>query len=188
MFLNIYIMKKLAVIALIILSAKISMAQNYMTKEGMIDIYSETPIFTIDGKTQSAGSILNTSTGEIAASVLITSFKFKEALLEEHFNENYMESHKFPKAQYKGKITNWSTIDITKDGTYPVTLDGTMIIHGVTKATTTQGTLTVTGGKLVANAEFLVTIADYGIEVEESYKDRIPEKMKITLQFNYAKM
>ena len=108
-------MKKIFLFALLVLGIKLVNAQNYMTKEGMIDIYSETSLLTIDGKTQSAGSIINTSNGELAASVLVTSFKFKEALLEEHFNENYMESHKFPKAQFKGKITNWNTVDIKVD-------------------------------------------------------------------------
>lgn len=181
-------MKKIILALLILTGINNIKAQMYMTKEGSVQLYSETPLLIIDGKTQSAGSILNSETGEVAATVLVTSFKFKEALLEEHFNENYIESHKFPKSQFKGKITNWSSIDITKDGTYPVTIEGDLIMHGETRPLKTSGSLTVSGGKIKAATEFFVSLENYKIKVEESYKDRIPDKIKLTLIFNYNKV
>jgi polyisoprenoid-binding protein YceI len=181
-------MKKYIYIALLLIGFQFVNAQNYITKEGSIELYAETTLLTIDGKTQSAGSILNASTGEVVATVLITSFKFKEALLEEHFNENYIESHKFPKSQFKGKITNWSSVNINKDGTYPITIEGDLTMHGETRPLKSSGTLIVSGGKISASTEFLISLANYKIKVEESYKDRIPDNIKITLKFNYAKM
>jgi len=184
---NQIIMNRIFFIAILLLSIRVSNAQIYMTKDGSVQIYSETPIFIIEGKTQSTGSILNAGTGEVAATTLVTSIKFKEALLEEHFNENYMESHKFPKAQFKGKITNWSSVDITKDGSYTITIEGDLIMHGETRPLKTSGTLTVSDGKVKATTEFFVSLENYKIKVEESYKDRIPDKIKLTLLFNYIK-
>lgn len=181
-------MKNSIIIALLLIGFQAIKAQNYMTKEGSIALYAETPLLIIDGKTQSAGSILNGTTGEVAATVLLTSFKFKEALLEEHFNENYVESHKFPKSQFKGKITNWSSVNISKDGTYPITIEGDLTMHGETRPLKSTGTIVVAGGKVSASTEFLVSLENYKIKVEESYKDRIPDKIKLTLKFNYTKM
>ena len=109
-------------------------------------------------------------------------------MLEEHFNENYLESDKYPKAQFKGKISNWSSVNVGKDGTYPITIEGDLTIHGVTKPMKTEGKLVVSGDKLKATTEFYVSLENYNIRVEESYKDRIPDKIKLTLDFDYAKM
>ena len=86
------------------LLSSFSFAQKHITKTGTIEIFSETPLFTIEGVNKKVASILNTETGEIVSSTLIRSFKFEEALVEEHFNENYLEPHKFPKSTFKGKI------------------------------------------------------------------------------------
>jgi flagellar basal body rod protein FlgG len=183
-----FTMKKLLFILLGLISIQLVNGQNYMSKDGSIEIYAETSLLTIDGKTQTAGSIINSATGDVVASILVTSFKFKEALLEEHFNENYMESHKFPKAQFKGKITNWNTVKLTTDGSYPITIEGDLTMHGETRPLKTTGNLVVSGGKISANTEFFVSLENYKIKVEESYKDRIPDKIKLTLKFNYVKL
>ena len=99
-------------------------AQKHITKTGTIEIFSQTPLFTIEGVNKKVASILNTETGEVVASTLIRSFKFEEALVEEHFNENYLEPHKFPKSIFKGKITDYKKIDFSKDGTYSIILEG----------------------------------------------------------------
>ncbi len=89
-------------------------AQKYITKTGTIEIFSETPLFVIDGVNKKVASILNAENGEVVASTLVRSFRFEEALVEEHFNENYLEPHKFPKSVFKGKITNFDKVDLTK--------------------------------------------------------------------------
>jgi hypothetical protein len=93
-------------------------AQILITKDGTIEIFSQTSLFTIEAKNQKVASILNLETGDVVASTLVRSFKFKEALVEEHFNENYMQSEKYPKSQFKEKITNFNTVDQSKDGSY----------------------------------------------------------------------
>ena len=171
-----------------ILAANGLFAQKYITKEGEIEIFSETSLFTIEAKNQKVASILNAETGDIVSSTLVRSFKFREALVGEHFNENYMESHKFPKSIFKGKITNFSSIDLSKDGTYDVTIEGDLTMHGETQPVNTKGTLVVKGDIISAKTEFIVSLANFKIEIEESYKDRIKDEIKLTVHFDYAKM
>ena len=164
------------------------MAQKLITKEGVIEIFSQTSLFTIEAKNQKVASILNTENGEVVASTLVRSFKFHEALVEEHFNENYMESHKFPKSIFKGKITNFSTVDINKDGSYPVTIEGDLTMHGETRPVKSEGTLVVKNGKISAKTDFIVSLENYKIKIEENYKDRIKDEIKLTVHFDYQNM
>ena len=114
-------MKKTILITYVIsLLSTIGLAQKQITKEGVIEIFSETSLFTIEAKNPKVASILNTENGEVVASTLVRSFKFKEALVEEHFNENYMESHKFPKAIFNGQIKNFSDINLSRITSYNV--------------------------------------------------------------------
>jgi hypothetical protein len=105
-------------------------AQILITKDGTIEIFSQTSLFTIEAKNQKVASILNLETGDVVASTLVRSFKFKEALVEEHFNENYMQSEKYPKSQFKEKITNFNTGDQSKDGSYEKYGDKVIQIKG----------------------------------------------------------
>ena len=109
-------------------------------------------------------SLLKTDNGQIAFSALIKGFKFNNSLLEDHFNENYMESTKFPNAKFQGTITNIKEVDFAKNGTYKITVKGNLTIHGVTKEVTTIGTIEVNGGKVIAKSNFKVKVADYGIK------------------------
>ena len=111
-----------------------------------------------------AQSILKSDNGQIAFSALIKGFKFQNSLLEDHFNENYMESTKFPNAKFQGFITNIKELDFAKNGTYKVTVKGTLTIHGTPKEVTTTGTIEIAGGKVIAKANFKVKVADYGVK------------------------
>ena len=107
-------------------------AQKFITKTGVIEIISEVPVFTIKGVNNKVASILDTEIGEIYASTLIRSFKFEEALVEERFNENYLEPDKYPQSTFQGKITDYKKVDFTKNGSYEITIEGKLTIHGVT--------------------------------------------------------
>src|ERR1035437_9699574 len=93
-------------------------AQKYMTKNGFIGFYSHTPMEDIKADNNQVVGALDISTGEMVFQALIKSFHFDRALMEEQFNENYMESDKFPKSVFKGKITNLSSVDFSKNGNY----------------------------------------------------------------------
>lgn len=186
---KIIIMKKyITVLAMMCISGVLVHAQKYLTKEGEIKIFSQTSLFTIEATDHQVASILDAATGQVVASTLVRSFKFREALVEEHFNTNYMQSDKYPKAIFKGKITNFSSIDFTKDGTYDITIEGELTLHGQTRPLATPGKLTISGDKIHATTEFYVSLQNYKIHIEESYKDRIKDEIKLTVTFDYNKM
>jgi hypothetical protein len=160
-------------------------AQKYITKEGVIDIFSQTSLFTIEARNQTVASILDIENGEVVASTLIRSFKFREALVEEHFNENYMQSDQYPKSYFKGKITNYTQVDFTKDGTYDITIEGDLTIHGQTRPLKTNGKLTIKSGKIRASTEFDVSLENYKIKIEEQYMDRIKDDIHLVVRFDY---
>src|SRR5687768_15186800 len=125
-------MKNLIIIVLL-LSAQIAIGQKYFSKTGKISFYSDAPMEKIEAHNSTASTVLDLSTGSIEWAVLIQGFKFEKALMQEHFNENYMESSTYPKAKFKGKIDNIASVNLKKDGDYNVNVSGQMEIHGITK-------------------------------------------------------
>lgn len=161
-------------------------AQKFMTKNGFISFYSYTPLEEIKAENNQVVGILDTSTGEMVYQVLIKSFHFPRSLMEEHFNENYMESDKIPKANFKGKITNLSSVDFTKNGTYNVTVEGDLTIHDVTNKITTKGTLEVADGGINADSKFNLVPEDYKITIPGIVRDKINKSMEVTLQMKFT--
>lgn len=160
-------------------------AQKFITKTGVIEIFSETPLFVIDGVNKKVASILNAENGEVVASTLVRSFRFEEALVEEHFNENYLEPHKFPKSTFKGKIVDWNKVDVTKNGTYNVTIAGKLTIHGETRDITEPAKLVVKDGMITATSEFIVSLANYKVQIEKAYKKAIKDEITLKIHFDY---
>lgn len=170
------------IVAALILTSLTSQAQDkYFTKTGKIEFYSKAPMEDIEAKNKTVAAILDTQTGALQFSVLMKGFEFPKALMQEHFNENYVESNKFPKAEFKGTITNNSTITYTKDGTYPAQVNGKLTIHGVTKDVKTTGTIKVDDGKIDASSVFNVLVSDYKIKIPSVVKDKISNTIKVTV-------
>jgi polyisoprenoid-binding protein YceI len=130
---------------------------------------------------------LDLQTGDIAFAVLIRSFHFEKALMEEHFNENYMESDKMPKATFKGKISNASGIDLSKEGSYEMLAEGDMTIHGVTQKIKVPGTIVVKGGLPQVIAKFKLAPKDYNIKIPSLVADKIEESMAVSVNCRYEK-
>lgn len=160
-------------------------AQNYITKNGKISFFSKTDIENIDAVNNQAVSVLNTENGELAFSVLMNSFLFKKALMQEHFNENYMESNKFPKGSFKGAITDMSKVNLKKDGTYNVTVTGDLSLHGESKKITAPATIQVKGKKIVANSTFKVMLDDYKIAIPKVVENNISKTIEVSVECNY---
>jgi polyisoprenoid-binding protein YceI len=161
-------------------------AQKYMTRNGYIGFYSHTVMEDIKGDNNQVASVLDISTGEIVFQVLIKSFHFEKELLEEHFNENYMESEKFPKSTFKGKISNLSTVDFLKAGKYDVTVEGDLNIHDVTNKVTASGILEVISGGINANSKFNIIPEDYKINIPGVVRDNIAKNLEVTVTMKYA--
>lgn len=160
-------------------------AQKYYTKNGSISFFSKTAIEDIKADNNQVMAVMNTQNGELQFSLLTKGFRFKKALMEEHFNKDYMESDKFPKSTFKGAITDIATVNFTKDGTYPVRVTGDLSIHGVTKKITINSSITVKAGKITGTAKFIVAVADYNISVPKVYRDNISKTIEITVNCNY---
>ena len=160
-------------------------AQNYFTKNGQISFFSKSPLENITAANNQVVSVLNSATGDIKFSVIIKGFQFKKALMQEHFNENYMESEKYPKASFSGTVTDISKVDFSKNGDYRVTVSGDLTIHGVTKKITSPATIVVNAGKLNSNAVFNVLLADYNISVPKVVENNISKTIEVKVNCIY---
>jgi polyisoprenoid-binding protein YceI len=161
-------------------------AQKYMTKNGYIGFYSHTPMEDIKADNNQVASVLDISTGEMVFQALIKSFHFDRALMEEHFNENYMESDKFPKSSFKGKITNLSSVNFTKNGVYDVTVEGDLTIRDATNKIPTKGTIEVITGGINANSKFKIVPEDYKITIPGVVRDKIDKSLEVTVTMKYT--
>jgi polyisoprenoid-binding protein YceI len=157
----------------------------YRTSVGEVSFFSKTPALDIEALNKKAGAILNAGTRDLAIQMKITDFQFPNKLMQEHFNENYLESERFPTAKFAGKITE--AIDLSKPGTYPVTAAGNLTIHGVTKPVTVKGTIVATSTALQVNFSFQVRTADYQIEVPTLVFNKIAEVIDVSGKLNLVK-
>lgn len=180
-------MKKNLLLAGMLLYALAGLSQNrYFTKNGLITFAAGTALEDIDGVNKSASSVFDVNTGQIEFGVLIKGFEFKRALMQEHFNENYMESDKYPKAVFRGKITNANKVNFSKDGAYPVTVKGILEMHGIKKEMEAAGTMRVAGATVSASATFEILLADYNISIPGLVKDKISNTVNVKLECNYS--
>jgi polyisoprenoid-binding protein YceI len=157
----------------------------FFTRTGKIEFHSGSSIEDIDGVNNEVASMLNIKTGEMAFTVLVKSFHFKRALMEEHFNENYMESVKFPKATFKGKVSSMPAINITANGTYTIMTEGELTIHGVTKKISAPGKLTVSGGKITGISTFKIILSDYNIQIPGVVAEKFSKETDINVSCVY---
>jgi len=177
-------MKYLSVLILALLSFTRAGQDVYTCKNAKINIYSSAPIEDIEANSSEGVSVYNAATGELAFSVPIRSLHFQKALMEEHFNENYMESDKFPKATFKGKIQEHP--DLAKDGTYQVTVTGDFQVHGVSQNRTIKGEIKVNGGVVSMSSEFMVKCADHHIDIPKIVFHNIAESIRVRVSATYG--
>lgn len=153
-------------------------------KDAFISFFSSAPIENIAAQTNHAVSAINMKTGDVFFKVPMRTFQFKRALMQEHFNADYLETDKFPFATFKGKIENYSRPD--GDGTFPVTVEGQLTIHGVTKAYRVPGTLDINNGQVTATAAFNVRLADHQIPIPKIVTENIAEVLAIKVKAVYS--
>ncbi len=160
-------------------------AQKVYTKNGAVSFFSKASVENISATSNQVMSVLVISTGEIQFSVPVKSFHFKKILMEEHFNENYLESDKYPKATFKGKINDFSKVNFTTDGNYMVEVSGDLALHGITNKTTATGTMIVKSGMITATSKFNIKLADYKISIPKIVKDNIAETVDVVVSCVY---
>ena len=166
-------------IAVTLLSTSLSAQDKYFTKTGKISFFSKAIIENIDAHNRSVTCVIDIKTGNVQFSVPIKGFEFEKALMQEHFNENYLESDRYPRGEFKGQIVNNTEIDYTKDGVYPGKVKGKLTIHGVTNDIETDGKVTREGNKILIFSEFNVRLPDYKIKNEKL--QNISNNIKVTV-------
>ena len=155
----------------------------YTCKNVKLNIYAPAPFGDVNGTSITGISSLNTSVSDLSFSVQVKTFKFEKTLMEQHFNEKYMESGKYPTARFKGKIAELP--DLKKDGIYHVTATGELEIHGTSQMRSIPGTLTIKDGNITLNAEFTVKCVDHHIEIPKLVFHKIAESVQVKLQAVY---
>ena len=176
--------KTFLILGICFLSVAVNAQDKFYTKNARINFYSVTPLEDIEAQNKSAVCVLDTKTGSLQFSTLIKGFEFKNAEMQDHFNEHYLESDKFPKSEFKGQVLNNASVNYKKAGTYPVQVKGLLTIHGVTKEVQTNGTVKVDGDGVQTNAVFNVLVADYGIKIPSLVKDKIAKTVKVSVDAN----
>jgi polyisoprenoid-binding protein YceI len=157
-------------------------SQKMITRSGEIKFEASMPAFEeIAAKNNTVSAIFDKSTGEIAVLALVKAFRFKVPLMEEHFNENYLESDKYPKATFKGKVINFDASKLTS-GKMSFDVEGDLTIHGITKKIKSKMNFTTSGSKLIATSSFKVKTADYSIKIPSVVKSKIAESVNIDLK------
>jgi polyisoprenoid-binding protein YceI len=180
-------MKKLIFILTLAAATHTLFAQKYMTRNGFIRFFSHTPVEDIEAKNYQVTSITDAATGEMVFKVLMKSFQFQKALMQEHFNEKYVESDKFPNAEFKGKIKNWNPDELQEGKPVEVMVEGDLTIHGVTKKISEKGTIELKpDGKIAAKSQMKVRPEDYGIKIPALVRGNIAEIVDVFVEMEYS--
>ncbi len=177
-------LKKLLFLVLLVSSACVFGQDKYIAKNAYISFFSSTPMENILGESNEVVTILDASNGKVVFQALMTTFHFKRALMEEHFNENYMESSKFPKGKFEGIIVGFNKGMLTSLVSN-IQITGQLSLHGIEKTITVQGTIGLENGKLVATSKFQIVPEDFNIEIPSLVRDKIAKKMDVTVKVNY---
>ncbi len=171
--------KSIISLILILAASNIVSAQIFSSSNANIGFYSETPIENIAAESNVGVILVNTKTGDIVAKVQNTSFSFRNKLMQEHFNEKYMESEKFPHSLFVGKFIEG--VDFSKNGSYDVSVVGKLTIHGVEQNRTIKGTLIVDDNKIQLKSVFLVKNKDHKIQIPDLVVTKIAEDITVKM-------
>ena len=155
--------------------------QKFISENSYIRFYSEAPIEDIEAINETSKSVVDLGNGQVVFSVQIADFNFDKSLMQEHFNENYLESDKYPKATFKGQILNWEQ----KSGRQEVVVEGEFNIHGVTKKVKMSGSIDVSESTVTVESVFNIKVADYKIKIPKAVFYNIAEEVEVTVKFDY---
>ncbi|MEX0289581.1 MAG: YceI family protein [Flavobacteriaceae bacterium] len=178
-------MKKIAFLLLALTYCGIANAQNYKTTKGEIEFNASTPLEDIHAVNKVVNAILKPDNGDFASVLLMKDFKFRRSLMQEHFNENYVESEKYPKAYFTGKIKDFNSEGLSSSPK-EFAVDGKLTIHGVTKAFSTKAKLSKGSGGIKLVTNFIVKPEEFKIEVPKLLFKKIAQEVKVDVAFQMA--
>ena len=160
-----------------------SWAQKYVTEKAFVSFFSDAAIEDITAENKAASGIFNSATNDIAFAIPIKDFEFAKSLMKEHFNEKYMDTEKYPKSTFRGKISGFDT---KADGMQNVKATGQLTIHGQTKDIDVPGTIEKQGDKLIMKSKFIVKLEDYKVKIPQLMWQNIAEQVEVTLDFTFS--
>jgi YceI-like domain len=170
------------IIALTIFHPDKGYSQLYSTRAGFVGFYSRTALEDIKGENNQVFAVIDAGKKNLAFAALLKGFTFPKELMQEHFNENYVESDKYPKATFSGAYTG--DVTLGTDGVYKVMVKGNLTLHNVTKTIETPATLEVKGGHLMGVAEFKVKPEDFNINIPSVVRDKIDKEMTVKINID----
>ncbi len=176
-----FYLRCLILFGLIIMSG-IAAAQKFTSEKGELSFFSDGAIEDIEARNSMVGSLFNVTTGELVYIAKIKDFIFPKTLMREHFNEKYMETEKFPKSTFQGKLTGFNA---NASGEQKVRAVGKINIHGITRDIDVPGTLEFAGGKARMKAKFIVKLADFNIKIPTLIWQNIAEEVEVRVEFTY---
>lgn len=171
------------ILVLLLLNLGLKAEDLFSVSKGLVTFYSKAPIEDISAENKQPASMINMSTRNIAVIIPVRNFVFEKELMQEHFNEKYMESEKFPMASFKGVISD--DVDITKNGEFQISAKGIMTIHGVEKEITLTGTFKRNGNEISLVSTFTVALKDYNITIPKLLFENIAETIEVTVSLDY---
>ncbi len=177
-------MRKMLLIGLL-LSTEIAVCQKFIVEKSHVSFFSDAAIEDITAENEKAASIFNSTTSEIVFSIPIKEFQFAKSLMQEHFNEKYMESEKYPKATFQGKLVDYHS---ELNGVQEVKAAGKLTIHGVTKEVEMPGLIETSGKQITMKSKFFILLEDYQVPRPQLLWQNIAEKVEVTLEFSYKPM
>jgi hypothetical protein len=155
--------------------------QRYTTASGQATFFSTAPLEDIEALNSRVAAIFDLNTKQLAFSMLMKDFQFKNSLMQEHFNENYAESEKYPRARFTGTLVTMPTEDQLRSGPQPVYVQGQLTIHNVKRKVRVPGTLQLRGNDLVVTSKFSVAPADYKIKIPALVRNNIAKSIDISV-------
>ncbi len=170
----------------IISFCSLSAQETLITRTSSTKFYSHAPMEDIEAINNRTTAALNLEKGEIVVKMLIKHFEFENALMQEHFNENYMESEKYPSAIFQGTFTSKNPIDLNVDGDYDLTVEGTLTIHGVKQPLTAEAVITVADRQVSAKTAFIARPKDFDIEIPTVVVRNIAEEIEVTTELDFS--
>jgi hypothetical protein len=180
-------MKKITLIMILFLVSNQISAQKYSSKNGKVSFEASLPMVE-DVFAQDVNNtvILNTDTGDLASLSLVKNFKFKVKLMEEHFNENYAETTKYPKTTFKGKILNFDKTKLTETP-QKFTLQGILNFHGVPRNMSSTATISSKDGKIFIKGNFIAKSADFKVTIPKMVMKKVAENVNVEYDYTLIK-
>lgn len=173
-------MKKRLLFLLFICTGLNTNAQLYITKTGFTGFYSKTPLEDIKAENNQVVAMIDIDKKQLAFSMLLKSFTFRKELMQDHFNENYVESDKYPRAAFKGSFTG--TVDPQKQQVYNIQVEGTVSLHGVDKKISVPATIEMRNGVLTGMAKFQLVPQDFNIRIPSLVSDKIAKVIDVEIK------